>query len=224
MARSIRSSKYDVDKRGSISVEVIERAWAMLREVEPTVPAAVLTFVDGRSRCRVRGMFSNSVWRKRRGAAHEIAINPTLIRKPAELLATMVHEAAHATLHDRGKQGGMGSTPYYHSTIFRDQCVRFGLDCGFLNTRYGWTVTEWPPSGVPDRFKRIVAFLKRTLPAGIGGTSNRRMRPRKLPVSGHTLLACDCNEGTRTIYVKKSVLLEGGIECMFCRKPFAPVT
>lgn len=122
-------SKYDVDKRGSRAVEVLETAWQMLREIEPKLPPAVLTFVDIRSRAYLRGYFAESAWKKRDGAAHEIAISPSLIGNPGQLLATMLHEAAHALLYEAGENGGAGSTRYYHTKKFRDQCRALGLAC-----------------------------------------------------------------------------------------------
>lgn len=120
-----RTWKYQVPARSSTAVEALETAWMKLREIEPAIPPAVLTFVDGRSRSRVKGYFMWSTWKKRRGAAHEIAINPKLIQDPKHLVATLMHEAAHAILFEAGQSGGMGSTPYYHTIAFRDQCITF---------------------------------------------------------------------------------------------------
>src|SRR5207248_687140 len=159
-----------------------------LRKIEPRIPMAVLTFVDIRSRWRVRGYFACSTWKKRKGAAHEIAISPSLIGQPDDRRCTMLHEAAHALLFDAGENGGMGSTPYYHAKVFRDQCLKFGLSCEYWNSRYGWTLTTWPASGVPERFKPIVALLRKELPTGTGGYTARRAKGRSLPVTGHTML------------------------------------
>src|SRR5437867_2415611 len=130
-----RTNKYEIGPRGSSAVEVIEQAWEQLRSLIPPLPPAVITLVDARSRRRLHGYFLRSVWRKRRGSAHEIAINPRLLAHPPDLLATLLHEAAHAVLHEAGKDGGMGSTPYYHTKIFRNQARAFGLECGFHNSR-----------------------------------------------------------------------------------------
>ncbi len=154
---------------------------------------------------------------------HEIAISPRLIGHPKDLLATMLHEAAHAVLFDQGKNGGMGSTGYYHTIVFRDQCHEFGLICEFRDTSAGWTETSWPPSGaIPTRWKPVVTCLSKGLPAGIGGRKLIRVGGRKLPVPGHTMLVCSCEEKKRTVYVKKSVLEAGGVICSFCGCEFLP--
>ena len=222
--RRDRSWKYRIGKRGSAGVQALETAWEMLRATVDGVPRAVLTFVDSRSRGFVHGYFARSIWKKRRGAVHEIAINPRLIGQPSELLGTMVHEAAHAILYEAGENGGMGSTGYYHTTRFRDECKALGLTCEFWNTRYGWTVTAWSASGVPEKYRPILAHLRQELPAGIGGRVALKQKGRRLPVSGHTMLVCGCEEGDRTIYVKKSVLKQGGVMCSLCGEDFRPPT
>lgn len=214
------TSKYNVVERGSTAVQTLEAAWELLREIEPSIPSAVLTLVDSRSRRRLHGYFARSIWKKRRGQAHEVAISPELIGHPERLLATMLHEAAHAVLHEAGKNGGIGSTPYYHLKSFRDQCVAFGLACEFLNTRYGFTLTSWPSKTVPERFQIVVNLLRQKLPAGTGAPIPRKSKGRNLPTTGHTILVCSCEDGSRTVYVKKSVLESGGVICAFCKQEF----
>ena len=97
--------KLAVAGRGSNAVKAIEVAWGMLRRVEPSIPAAVLTLVDARSRRRVKGYFLPSVWKKPAGKAHEIAVSPELLSDPADLLHVLLHEAAHAVLSDAGDNG-----------------------------------------------------------------------------------------------------------------------
>ncbi len=219
-ASSWRASKYTVTMRGSTSLRVLESAWELLRDIEPSIPQAVLTLVDARSRRRLHGYFAWSVWKKRRGQAHEIGISPELLGHPKELLATMLHEAAHAALHESGMQGGIGKGGYYHLKSFRDQCLSYGLACEFLNTRYGFTITKWPRKNVPKKYQPVIDLLRARLPAGIGSQPPREAKGRNLPQTGHTMLICGCEDGTRTIYVKKSVLTAGGVFCSFCQKEF----
>lgn len=212
--------KYQVADRGSLTVKVLEAAWDMLRHLELGIPAAVLTLVGPRSRRSVRGYFAGSTWKLRGGTAHEVAISPQLIRDPEGLLGTMLHEAAHAILFESGQNGGIGSTRYYHTKVFRDQCLTLGLRCAFLNNRYGWSVTDWPTSGVPSRYRKVLAFLRRRLPAGVGGRVPRKSKGRRLPKSGHTRLRCSCEPTARTIYVSKSTLQAAGVVCAYCGEEF----
>lgn len=221
-AENNRTWKYAVPDRASSAVSVLESAWQALQKLWPEIPGAVLTFVDVRSRGRLHGYFAGSTWKKRRGAAHEVAISPKLIGHPNDMLATMLHEAAHAVLYEAGLNGGLGSSRYYHTKEFRDQCEHFGLKCEFLNTRYGWTLTSWPGSEVPARYRRIAARLRSDLPAGTGGYAPIKAKGRPLPVTGHTMLVCECDGDDRTIYVKKSVLETGGVMCSYCGEVFKP--
>jgi hypothetical protein len=211
---------YAVPDRASAAVAALEAAWKGIQRVHPGIPAAVLVFLDVGSRGRLHGYFARSTWKKRRGAAHEVAVSPKFIRRSGELLATMLHEAAHAVLYEAGLNAGIGSTRYYHTKEFRDQCKRFGLKCEFLNTRYGWTLTSWPATGVPAQYRRIVDKLRSDLPAGTGGYVPAKRKGRPLPNTGHTMLICSCEGGDRSIYVKKSVLEEGGVTCSFCGEAF----
>ena len=213
-------ARFDVGERGSATIHALESAWELLRSVESSIPPAVLTLVDARSRRQVLGYFARSIWKKRRGKAHEIALSPELIGFPKELLATMLHEAAHAILHESGQRGGVSGDGYYHLAIFRDQCESLGLECEFWNTRYGFTVTHWPTSGVPRRYRPIIRLLKQSLPAGIGAQPQKKVAGRPLPVPGHTPLTCGCSEANRTVYVKKTVLNAGGVTCAFCGQEF----
>ena len=126
----------------------------------------------------------------------------------------------HAFLYETGDGGGIGSDIYYHTKVFRDQCIKFGLCCEFLNTRYGWTITRWPDTGVPESYRAIVALLRRKMPAGTGGFAKFKAKGKDLPVPGHTILFCGCEGDDRTVYVKKSVLQSGGVTCSFCRQEF----
>jgi hypothetical protein len=194
----------------------------MLRQLEPSVPVAVITLVDAASRGSKRGYFAKARWHNGRGKAHEIAISPTLAGEPSELLQTMLHEAAHAILHVKGRRGGIGSMKYYHTREFRDECLRLGLACQFRNTCYGWNITSWPPSGIPKRYSRIVTYLGRELPPGASGLAREIATPKKLPRSGMMRIACQCKQPRRVIQAPKSVLAAGGILCAFCKKEFRP--
>ena len=223
LKRTPRGWRYDVAERGSTAVQTLEAAWQLLCSIHSEIPPAVLTFVDVKSRTHFRGYFAWSIWNKRRGKAHEIGISPTLIGSPKQLLATMLHEAAHAVLYESGDNGGIGSGGYYHLKSFRDKCFEFGLECEFLNTRYGFTLTSWPNDVVPKRFQPVVHLLRKELPSGTGKQEHSKLRGRDLPLTGHTILSCGCDEGRRTVYVKKSVLEAGGIVCAFCKCEFEPI-
>lgn len=221
MTDSARRNRKRIEDRGSTAVAALEQAWQMLRESDSRIPRAVLVVLDTPSRGKKRGHFAMSSWQARgRNQAHEIGISPNLFSTPAELMATMAHEAVHVMLWEEGSHGGMGAGRYYHTKVFRDRCVQIGLECEFWNTRYGWTQTRWPPGQrLPEYVRPIVAFLKKALPAG-GDRPRFYWEKRSLPESGQTRLSCNCSP-ERSIYVAKSVAADGGITCCLCNGDFS---
>lgn len=148
----------------------------MILELEPCLPQVVVVIFAAGTRPSLRGHFANCVWRTASdGQGHEVAIDPNLFEQPEELLATMLHEAAHALLHDWGLNGGCGEDGYYHRVEFRNVCRRLGLECDFSNRRYGWNRTRWPVAGVPERYGRIVVMLRQELPWGRNTRGHRQM-------------------------------------------------
>lgn len=222
--RRRRVDRRKVENRGSKATRVLERAWNNLRKVDDRIPVAVIVLIDAPGRSKRRGHFAMSTWTYR-GAdrAHEVGVSPRLFMQPKEVLATMLHEAAHASLSEEGKNGGMGSTAYYHTKIFRDRCQEFGLECEFLNSRYGWTITRWPLRGgrdqIPRKYAPILTDIKHQLPAGVESQGILKIVSRKLPQSGRVRLSCCCDE-LRRIYVARSVAEFGGIFCEYCGQSF----
>jgi len=217
-----RQTRYSTIDRGSQVILLLERAWEILRSVESRIPIAVLTLVDARSRLNVRGYFANSRWKKpgRYGGAHEVAVSTHLIAEPSLLLATLLHESAHAILHESGHNGGMGSTGYYHTKKFRDVCIQLGLECRFRDTRYGWTISQWPEGEkIPEKWLPALAILE-SLPSGTGSVRYRRSSGKPLPLPGRCKMTCGCDNESRVIYAPSSVVITGGIVCEFCKEPF----
>lgn len=218
--------KSTINKRASIATTCLERGWAMLREIEPNLPAAVFIILSAKKRGRTLGHFSQSAWRNQHGLrTHEIAISSDLFCDPEDLLTVLLHEAAHAILR---KEYG-GCTPdrrgrlYYHRKEFSDTCFELGLDCEFRNNRYGWTITHWPrKTGVDSRYENIIRYLRKNLPLGTDKAKGLRLmdiRGKKTPKAGLTKITCNC-KNERSIYVNKTILKQGEIICNLCSLPF----
>jgi hypothetical protein len=213
-----------VYKRGSLSAKTLERAWICLREIIPGLPPAVVLPMDADGRHHKCGHFAPSTWRVRGPRhAHEVAISPLLFTSPNALLATMVHEAVHALLYATVNSdvhvGGVSLCDrYYHRREFRDACRRVGLDCRYLNGRYGWTLTDWPEGRVPEQYRHVVRILEK-LPLGGGGGVVRGVDGRPTPISGQVRLRCGCDP-VRTIHVGRRQVERGGIVCALCQSEF----
>lgn len=221
--------KQTINKRASIATKCLEHAWAMLREIEPSIPTAVFIILSARRRKKILGHFAHSAWRNQHGRRnHEIGISSDLFCDPSELLVVMLHEAAHSVLRkDNGgcSPDGRGYC-YYHRKEFRDTCFALGLDCEFHNNRYGWVITHWPrDTGVHPKYKRLIQYLSRYLPLGTDKERRRKLaeiRGKKTPQSGLAKMTCSCKDG-RSIYVNKTILKKGGILCELCGLPFQPL-
>ena len=210
-------SRFSTHDRGSIATKCIEEAWTQLRAVISGLPQAVIVLLDVAARHHRRGHFAHSTW-KARGTSnsHEIGISPALFGDPKQLLPTLLHEAAHALNHERGLHDCSGR--YYHRKEFRDTCVRLGLNCQFLNTRYGWTLTGWPQDGkIPPRYSPIIEHLKTSMPRGSGMQQAGKARSKPLPKTGHVRLECRC---LRSLYASRAVADRGGISCSICGSDF----
>jgi len=205
---------------GSVSVAILEEIWRQLQRIVPEIPDVVVVAADLGGRRRKRGHFAPCVWRARGRRRHELSISPDLFSSASGLLATIVHEAAHAIIYKRGDGGaGVGAGGYYHLKEFRNECRRLGLDCEYLNGRYGWTVTHWPKTGVPQRYTSVLTFIQANRILGTGAIRPRVERGRPTPKSGHLRLVCNCPR-ERCVYVTPATAKQGGITCSQCNSPF----
>jgi hypothetical protein len=157
----------DNDRRGSMASVSLERAYGLIRKIQPCLPPAVFVVLPA-STTRKLGHFHGCAWSGEEGTdgSHEIAVHPDLFAHPEKVLATLLHEAAHALLHEWGLNGGVGPDGYYHREEFKRVCEKIGLECRFLNRRYGWSGTAWPSAGVPDRYGAVLKLLEEKLPLG----------------------------------------------------------
>lgn len=209
---------------GSGTTAVLERAWEALRGLYPAIPPAILVILGAGLRGRERGYFGYSRWRVRRGktAHHEVAISPRLFGSAPLTLATMVHEAAHASLWPDATGGVSGRDHRYHNMVFRDRARDFGLICTFVHTRYGWAHTSWPNGGPPPIYRPVLRILKTGLVAQVEAPKLPEGTPGKvLPRPGWTRLVCGC-ETANAIHVPGSVRERGGVRCTLCGEEFRP--
>jgi hypothetical protein len=211
-----------ITTRASRAARCLERAWTQLRAADPRIPAAVLVIIDAAGRRRRLGHFAHSTWRYRDAqAAHEVGISPQLFESPDEVVAALLHEAAHAINHEL-RIADCGPDGHYHRAEFRDIARSLGLECGFRNRRYGWTSTRLPTGPLNQQHRAIVATLRRTLPLGARAQTRIAWVDRPRPPSGHVRLVCRCQDGGRTIFVSRRIAAEGGIRCDCCGIAFAP--
>ena len=74
--------------RGSKAARCLEKAWRMLRRLQPCLPPVVFVILASGGRKKL-GHFADCVWRTPgEDGGHEVAISPALFDCPEDLLAT----------------------------------------------------------------------------------------------------------------------------------------
>lgn len=201
-------------------IAALERAWGEIRERHPEVPAAVLITGSGsqgqRRRHELRlGHFAASRWETRTagGELPEIFIGGEGLQRGAgPVLATLLHEAAHAladvrAIKDTSRQGR------YHNCHFKALGEELGLQIDQA-PGIGWSATTLPQS-TATRYADTIAALAQAI------TVIRRHEGRPEPRAQASPPACVC-ACPRRIRVAPGVLAAGTIVCGVCDQPFTP--
>jgi len=202
-------------------VDALEQAWADIRDCHPELPPAVIILGAGSLRSRsgelTLGHFAAMRWHTSTESAEQLAEvfigGEGLQRGPAGVLATLLHEAAHALAHTRGikdtsRQGR------YHNTKFKALAEELGITVT-KDPRIGWSPTELPKTTraayatTVDNLTRALR-LYRTAERHDSGTTKTNNPPP---------CVCECG---RRIRVATSVREAGPITCGICGTNFEP--
>jgi len=194
----------------------LEHAWAAIRARHPDVPDAVLVVASGGDARRLHlGHFAPGRWQVAGTGRHEVLVGGEgLQRGPVEVLATLLHEAAHGLARTRGikdtsRQGR------YHNRRYARLAAELGLDVA-CDERIGWSVTTVPEATAATYMAvveeiRVALVLWRYLDQLAGRSRSRN------------LLACACPCGRR-IRAATATLADAPILCGACDGPFQPDT
>jgi hypothetical protein len=203
---------------GSSLVAALEQAWAAIRARHPEVPEVVLVVASGsgpRGGVEKWGHFAGARWELGdQGERSEVLIGGEGLRRgAAEVLETLLHEAAHGLAHvreieDTSRQGR------YHNRRYRGLAEQLGLRVEQMQP-FGWTRTELKEETrlayalVIEELALALVLWRREEAAGAGGRAKSR-----------NLLACECSCG-RKIRVAPATLEQGPIVCGVCEEEFA---
>ena len=209
------------------------------------VPGVVVTFgagTIGTAPGTVRlGHFAPARWATDAAATetpvHELFIGGEgLARGPVNLLATLLHEAAHALAHARGIQD-TSRQGRYHNTRYRAVAEELGITVaqvgaiGWSDTTVPTTTTDAYAVEVADLGQAIRAYRRaeggRMLPtdpnggdadgdADDGEEEDREAKKRRNGVA----LLCGCQPVARRIRLALSVAETGPITCGVCGHNF----
>jgi hypothetical protein len=198
-------------------IAALEACWTAIGTHNPELPAAVIVLGSGSTAKPTHllkwGHFAALRWQHNDTKLPEILISGEgLSRTPAEILATLLHEGAHALadaleIKDTSRQGR------YHNKRFAQLANTVGLIVT-LDPKFGWSPSELAP-GTADLYADELAALTEAL------TVYRHREPlrqakRKNSNNG---LACECL-CERKIRVSKAVYDAGPILCGLCNTAF----
>lgn len=209
-------------------VAALETAWAAIRARHPQVPAVVMVLGGGSigngGGLRL-GHFAAMRWadpdqpsgEDSDGVAArlpEVFIGGEgLARGPADVLGTLLHEAAHALAHVRGikdtsRQGR------WHNARFKALAEELGIEVA-KDARIGWSPTTIP-AATREAYAAVIAELGRVLRLHRSAeiTDGGRVKKPSPPPC-----VCECG---RRIRVSPAVLAAGPITCGVCGTNFAP--
>jgi curved DNA-binding protein CbpA len=195
-------------------LKVLEDTWLEIRRWNPEIPPAVIIIASGTDGKNPRwGHHAPGRWNVAGQQYAEIMISGEgLRRSSAEVLGTLLHEAAHALAHARGikdtsRQGR------YHNKHFKTCAEELGLVIEH-DDRHGWsanTITDVTRIA----YARQLADLTQAMTLWRHGETTTGPTTRR----NTNLIAAACPCG-RSIRVAASTLAEAPITCQACDGDF----
>lgn len=197
---------------------VLEDTWTAIRRHHGDVPAVVLIIASGTDARQPKwGHYASGRWYASNVKHAEVMISGEgLARTPVDVLATLLHEAAHALAAARGitdtsRQGR------YHNKKYALLATELGLDVA-ETPGFGWTITTVPDL-TADRYADQLAALKDAMILW----RNAEHIPAAARGRSTNLIPAQCPCG-RKIRVAASTLDEAPITCQACDGHFKPAS
>jgi len=202
-------------------VEALEQAWNDIRHRHADMPPAVVVLGAGSIGAPAGGLklghFAAMRWADGSTDGQRLAEvfvgGEGLVRGPAEVLGTLLHETAHALAHARGikdtsRQGR------WHNARFKALAEEVGVEVT-KDPRIGWSPTTLPAT-TREEYADTIAMLGDALrlfrSVEITGTKTGK-------ANNPPACVCDCG---RRIRVAPSVMAAGPITCGICGADFQP--
>jgi hypothetical protein len=202
---------------GSAVVAALEDAWTAIRTHHPDVPQVVIILGAGSEARRGLfkwGHFAAARWHVAGTNRPEVLVSGEGLRRGArEVLATLMHEAAHGVANTRGIQD-TSRQGRWHNRRFATLATELGLKVN-QDRGTGWSQTHLTEQ-LADRYADQLTGLASAL---------QLWRHAELqlgtPTTSRNLLACSCACG-RKLRVAKTTLEQAPIICGACDEPFTP--
>ncbi|MFJ9365406.1 hypothetical protein ACIRRA_13440 [Nocardia sp. NPDC101769] len=196
----------------ALLVAALESSWAAIRANHPDVPEVVLTIGSGATAKGLNyGHFAPHRWVRGEYTIHELFVGGEgLDRGPADVLGTLLHEAAHGVATTRGikdtsRQGR------WHNQRFRDLGRELGLTLAH-DEHLGWSLTT-----VPEPTRRTYQHELDELDLALVAYRRREPEGRGKGSSNGVAAACGCG---RRIRVAIGTFAIGPITCGLCQSSF----
>ena len=203
-------------RTASLLVQVLEEVWLAIRRRHPQIPAVVIIVASGTETRQPRwGHFASGRWYVDAYERAEVMISGEALRlTPPEVLAVILHEAAHALANARGikdtsRQGR------YHNKQFKTHAEELGLIV-VHDDRHGWS-----SSAPAHDTEYIYADQLTALAAAMTLWRRSEATTGPGPRRNTNLIAAACSCG-RNIRVAASTLAEAPITCQACDGDFQP--
>jgi len=201
----------------SAVVAALERAWTAIRAYHPDVPQVVVILGPGSESRRGLfkwGHFAAARWQVADTNRPEVLVSGEGLKRGArEVLATLLHEAAHGLANTRGVKD-TSRQGRWHNRRFAALASELGLRV-VKDSGTGWSQTSLTDQ-LATRYADQLAGLDAAL--GLWRHTERQLGP----VSGsRNLLACSCECG-RKLRVSRTTLEQAPIICGGCEEPFQP--
>ena len=197
-------------------IKVLEDTWMEIRRWNPEIPPVVIIIASGTDGKHPRwGHHAPGRWNVAGEQLTEIMISGEGLRRTArDVLATLLHEAAHALAHARGikdtsRQGR------YHNTKFKTCAEEVGLAVEHDDQPAGPSPPSPPPPSWPTPAQ--LQALTHAMTLWRHGETTTGPKARR----SHNLIAAICPCG-RSIRVAASTLAEAPITCQACDQDFQP--
>jgi hypothetical protein len=201
----------------SAVVAALEAAWTAIRVHHADVPQVVVILGAGSEARRGLfkwGHFAAARWHVAGTNRPEVLVSGEGLRRgPHDVLATLLHEAAHGVantrkLQDTSRQGR------WHNRRFATLATELGLQVT-QDQKTGWSQTH-----LTDQLAGRYAGQLTTLSAALLLWRHAELQ-LGTPTTSRNLLACSCACGRR-LRVARSTLERAPIICGACDEPFEP--
>lgn len=198
----------------SSTTAALERVWTAIRTIHPDVrPAAIVVYLHSRN--DRRGHYWQESWLDR-SSAHldEIHISSHILKEsPAQVLCTLLHEAAHSIAVARSIQD-VSRQNRYHNKHFRTLAIELGLQ---VKPKAGIGITT---PNLTDQtshtFKNVLEELASTLDL----YQHSRTTGNNKGKAKTSMLKLTCPTCSRIIRASPKTLALGPILCAPCDTAF----